>query len=79
MTDIIEAIHVSPIKTADVFIVMKRYGADYWGATVTCPSLAEAQRFMGVGEAVTAWKIVKVSGLLVEVPPGEAVTANPEP
>ena len=78
MTDVLEATHVAPKTTTDVFVVMNRYGDDYWSACTTWKTLEDAQRSVGVGETIQTWKIVKVSGLPVSVHDGEAETPNVE-
>lgn len=76
MTDVIEAMHVAPKTTTEVFVVMNRYGNDHWGACSTWKTLDDAQRSVGVSDTVQAWKIVKVSGLPVDVHAGEAEPPN---
>ena len=77
MTDVLEATHVAPKTTMDVFVVMNRYGDDYWCASATWTTLEDAQKSaMADGVTVQAWKIVKVSGLPAEVHAGEAETTN---
>jgi S-adenosylhomocysteine hydrolase len=78
MTDVIEAIHVAPKTTTEVFVMMNRYGDDYWSACTTYKTLEDAQRSVMTSETVQAWKIVKVSGLPVDVHAGEAETPNVE-
>ena len=77
MTDVLESTLVAPKTTTEVFVVMNRYGDDYWGASTTWKTLEDAQKSaMADGVTVQAWKIVKVSGLPVEVHAGEAETPN---
>lgn len=58
---------------------MNRYGDDYWSASMTYKTLDDAQRAAHAdGMTVQAWKIVKVSGLPVDVHAGEAETPNVE-
>jgi hypothetical protein len=76
MTDVLEAVHVEPKATTEVFVVMYRYGDDYWSACATRRTLEDAQRSVGVNASIQAWKIVKVSGLPVNVRAGEADTPN---
>jgi hypothetical protein len=76
MTDVLEATHAAPKTTTDVFVVMNRYGDDYWSACSTWKTLEDAQRSVGTDATIQAWKIVKVSGLPVSVHDGEAETPN---
>jgi len=77
MTDILEAEFVTPKTTTDVFVVMNRYGDDYWSAISTWKTLEDAQKYaMADGAIIQAWKIVKVSGLPVGFHVGEAETPN---
>ena len=77
MTDVLDAMHVAPKTTTEVFVVMNRYGDDYWSASMTYKTLEDAQRAAQAdGVTVQAWKIVKVSGLPVDVHAGEAETPN---
>jgi S-adenosylhomocysteine hydrolase len=77
MNDVLEATHVTPKTTTEVFVVMNRYGDNYWSACMTYKTLEDAQLAAQVdGVTVQAWKIVKVSGLPVDVHAGEAETPN---
>ena len=76
MTNVLEATHAAPKTTTDVFIVMNRYGDDYWSACTTWKTLEDAQRSVMTSDTVQAWKIVKVSGLPVDVHAGEVETPN---
>ena len=78
MTNVLEATHAAPKTTTDVFIVMNRYGDDYWSACTTWKTLEDAQRSVMTSDTVQAWKIVKVSGLPVDVHAGEVETPNVE-
>ena len=78
MTNVLEATHAAPKTTTDVFIVMNRYGDDYWSACTTWKTLEDAQRSVMTSDTVQAWKIVKVSGLPVDVHAGEVETPNAE-
>lgn len=69
--DVIEAVPVLSKNTIDVFVVMVRYYGDYWSAFGTYKSLEEAQIHVTNVAGMTAWKIVKVSGLPIEVLDGE--------
>ncbi len=76
VNNMLEAEFATPKTTVDVFVVMNRFGDNYWCASTTYYTLEDAQRSAGVDESIQAWKIVKVSGLPVNVPAGEAVTPN---
>lgn len=72
MDEILEAEPVTPKATTEVFVVMKRYSNDFWSAFTTSKTLEDAQRSAGIDATCQAWKIVKVSGLPIDVPAGEA-------
>jgi hypothetical protein len=75
--DIIEAVFVEPKTTVDVFVVMNRYGDNYWSACTSWKTIEEAQLAASTTDgSVQAWKIVKVSGLPVSVNAGEALVGS---
>ena len=71
--DPIEAETVKAPQTADFYIVMIRYGSDYWAAHTTHRELDDARKTgagcLGTGQE--AWRIVHVKGLPVGVPDRE--------
>ena len=72
---LVEAETVRAPQTAEFFVLMVRYGNDYWAAHSTHRDLASAARqACGVSPAngQEEWRIVRVAGLPVFVAPGEA-------
>ena len=71
---LVEAETVRAPLTADFFVLMVRYGHDYWAAHTTHRDLEAAAK---QAESVSAangqeeWRIVRVAGLPVFVAPGE--------
>jgi len=60
--------------TADFYIVLVRYGDDFWSAHTTHRNIDDARKTAaGCNQAAgqTAWRIVRVAGLPVSVPDGE--------
>lgn len=53
-------------------IVMERYGPDHWVAIMTFKTIEEASRHFPQN-GVSAWRIVVVSGLPVDVAPGNVL------
>ncbi len=75
--DIIEAVFVEPKTTVEVFVVMNRYGDDYWSACTSWKTIEDAQRAAATTDgSIQAWKIVKVSGLPIAVNAGEALVGS---
>lgn len=74
LDDGLDAFSVKAPTTADFFILMVRYGDDYWSAHTTHRCIDDARKTaFGCSEAngQTAWRIVRVDGLPVNVPSGE--------
>ena len=68
------AITAEPVKaqtTMDVYVVLFRYGNDYWGTGCAYKTLDEAQRNASLAAGVDAWRIVKACGLPMGVNEGE--------
>lgn len=62
---------IQPITGIDVYILMVRYGADYWSPLGAYRTAEEAQKAQtGQYHGVDAWRIVKVSDMPVGVPDG---------
>lgn len=74
MLDMVESETVKAPRTGDFYVVMVRYGADYWAAHSTHRELDDA-RNTGAGcdplNGQEAWRIVHVKGLPLGVPEGE--------
>jgi len=73
MTDIIEAETVKAPTTADFYVVMIRYGDDYWSAYSTHRLLDEARKHGNACPTAGGeeWRIVLVRGLPIEVRNGQ--------
>lgn len=72
---LVEAEAVRAPLTADFFVLMVRYGPDYWAAHSTHRDLASAGRqadSVNAAHGQEEWRIVAVRGLPVHVAPGEA-------
>ena len=72
---LVEAETVHPPLTADFFVLMVRYGHDYWAAHSTHRDLATAARqadSVNAENGQEEWRIVRVAGLPVFVAPREA-------
>lgn len=72
-----ELLDAEPVKaptTADFYVLMVRYGNDFWNAHTTHRDIDDARKTGASCSAVigqTAWRIVRVTGLPVSVPDGE--------
>lgn len=72
---VVEAVTVRAPQTVDVFVLMVRYGNDYWAAHSTHCDLGAAARqadSLSAKDGQTVWRIVSVRGLPVHAAPGEA-------
>jgi len=72
---VVEAATVRAPLTADFYVLMVRYGPDYWAAHTTHRDLATAARqadSVNAANGQEEWRIVAVRGLPVHVAPGEA-------
>lgn len=71
---VVEAAPVSAPQTADFFVLMVRYGHDYWAAHSTHRDIATAARqadSVDIKNGHKEWRIVAVRRLPVHVAPGE--------
>lgn len=61
-------------RETEVFVLMRRYGATYWAASSTHETAKQAEEAARATpiEGTDTWSIVKVRGLPVAVPSGEA-------
>lgn len=74
LTQMLDAEPVKAPTTADFYIVLVRYGDDFWSAHTTHRDLDDARKTeAGCGQVAgqTAWRIVRVSGLPIRVPDDE--------
>lgn len=72
---VVEAATVRAPQTADFYVLMVRYGHDYWAAHTTHRDLDSAARqadSVNAANGQEEWRIVAVRGLPVYVAPGEA-------
>ena len=72
---LVEAETVRALKTADFYVLMVRYGPDYWAAHTTHRDLETATRqadSVNPGKGHDDWRIVRVAGLPIHVAAGEA-------
>lgn len=65
--------HVSPLTERDFYVLMVRYGNDYWSALQTYVSMEQLQANLESALAGTGkvWKVIKVT-LPIAVIEGEA-------
>lgn len=73
---VIQSVAVPALRTADFFVLMVRYGPDYWAAHSTHRSaeLAASQASScRLEDGHEAWRIVLVNGLPVSVADGESL------
>ena len=71
---LVEAETVRALQTADFFVLMVRYGHDYWAAHSTHRDLEIATRqaaSVNAAHGQEEWRIVRVAGLPVFVAQGE--------
>lgn len=71
MTDIIEAETVKAPATVDVYVLMIWYPHDGWTAVNTFPSPESCRHAYSCKQIRLPYRIVRVSGLPVDVPKGE--------
>lgn len=70
MSDIITAEPVKVPTTVDVYVLMYRFGTDSWCASGYKGTIDELRRHAENDVFVSAWKIVKVCGLPIELKEG---------
>lgn len=71
MSDITQTI-VKHTTTTKVYLLALRYGDTFWGGTV-CQTMndAEAHARSAIGDSATAYRIIEIDGLPIEVTKGE--------
>ena len=70
--DLIIAETIRAPQTADFYVLMVRYGHEYWSALTTHRNPEAAAQQVKVTPHVEEWRIVRVPGLPIFVAPGEA-------
>jgi len=74
MEELIEATTVKAPAAVDYYIVMVRYGDDYWVAQSTHRLLEDARKVASGSDPANGqydWRIVRVKGLPVKVANGQ--------
>lgn len=71
--DIVASESISVPECVEVYVLMVRYGSDYWAAHSTHQDVNSARDSAGAlsGSWPPVWRIVRVSGLPVDVPEGK--------
>lgn len=67
----IEAETVKISREIEVYVLMHRYGPDYWFPTGQMVTDGKPKAPLNLPDTITAWRWVKVSGLPIEVPDWE--------
>ena len=57
--------------TVDVYVLMCRYSEKHWSALSTYASAESAAEYANTIKNITAWRIIKVSGLPINIPGGQ--------
>ena len=70
--DIEVATRVQAMRTTSVFILMQRFGNDYWCPGMSFSTLEGASTAAKIGDGITAWRIVRVDNLPVSLEEGES-------
>jgi hypothetical protein len=74
LTQMLDAEPAKAPTTTDIYILVVRYGDDFWSARSTHRNIDDARK-TGAGcnheAGQTAWRIVRVTGLPVSVADGE--------
>lgn len=61
-------------RTVDRYVLMTRYGDDYWTAMQAGETMSDMRALIAsLGVGVTAYRVIRVRGLPVEVPNSEEV------
>lgn len=70
--DIEVATRLQARRTTSVFVLMQRFGNDYWCAGQSHSTPEAASSAAKIGNGITAWRIVRVDNLPISVEDGES-------